>query len=190
MQLAGDCIVVDARGNRIKFGKVFEFEKTVAVFIRHFFCGLCQAYVEDIAKVRDDAIEHAGTKIIVIGCGDPSLIPHYREVTKFRGLMYADPTRQLYNVLGMTLKTMDGTPKHEQKKSYVPSVTAATVGGIVDALKQPISAITGRNGSISQLGGEFIFGPGNTCHFANRMKHTQDHMEVADLMKVCKIKFP
>jgi hypothetical protein len=191
MEIAGDCIVLDARGNRIKFGEIYEYEKTVAVFIRHFFCGICQAYVEALAKIPDEAIEHAGTKIIVVGCGEPSLIDHYRATTKFRGLMYADPTRAVYTALGMTMRTLDGAPKSEQKKSYVPSnVAMNTLESIVGALKQPLSAITGKNGNISQLGGEFILGPGKTCHFANRMKHTQDHMEVADLMKLVGVQYP
>ena len=32
----------------------------------------------------------------------------------------------------------------------------------------------GKQGSISQLGGDFIFGPDAQCIFAHRMRHTED----------------
>lgn len=39
-------------------------------------------------------------------------------------------------------------------------------------LKNP--SLIGKQGKLSQLGGDFIFGPGNTCSFASRMRHTED----------------
>ena len=39
-------------------------------------------------------------------------------------------------------------------------------------MKNP--ALVGKQGNISQLGGDFIFGPGNTCLLAYRMRHTED----------------
>ncbi|KAL1738248.1 hypothetical protein HDZ31DRAFT_51288, partial [Schizophyllum fasciatum] len=49
------------------------------------------------------------------------------------------------------------------------------------AFKSP--SLLGRQGKISQLGGEFVLGPGNVCSFASRMQHTEDHVEVAELLK-------
>ena len=39
-----------------------------------------QEYVSQLSTVRPEALEQAGTKIVVIGCGDWQLINNYRGV--------------------------------------------------------------------------------------------------------------
>jgi len=39
-------------------------------------------------------------------------------------------------------------------------------------------------GNISQLGGEFILGPGLQCAFAHRMRYTRSHMPILEIVKV------
>jgi len=49
--------------------------------------------------------------------------------TGFKGAIYAEPTRELYRTLGMTLETLARTPKGEERKSYLtlgPLMTALT----------------------------------------------------------------
>jgi hypothetical protein len=41
------------------------------------------------------------------------------ETTGFLGPFYADPTRELYHALGMTLESLALTPKGEKRKSYL-----------------------------------------------------------------------
>ncbi|KAF8954544.1 AhpC/TSA antioxidant enzyme-domain-containing protein [Flammula alnicola] len=182
---AAELEVFDIKGEKVKFGSLFKDEKTVIVFIRHFFCGVrsCQAFVEQLATVPKEALEQAGTRIVLIGCGEYNVIESYTETTKFTGTIYADPTRKLYHALGMDIETLDRTPAGEQKRSYL---TLSFFSNVVQSiwrgpLKNP--SLIGKQGKISQLGGDFIFGPGNTCSFASRMRHTEDHVEVADLMK-------
>lgn len=43
------------------------------------------------------------------------------ETTGFEGEIYADPTRNLYHAFGMTIETLAGTPKDQEKKSYMPN---------------------------------------------------------------------
>lgn len=38
-------------------------------------------------------------------------------------------------------------------------------------------------GKLTQLGGEFVLGPGWTCSFAHRMSNTSDHMEAPDVLR-------
>jgi len=57
-----------------------------------------------------------------------------------------------------------------------------------DALKNPLHI--GKQGHFAQLGGEFIFGKDGECKFASRMKHTEDHTEVADLMQKAGVEYP
>ncbi|KAF8805171.1 hypothetical protein BYT27DRAFT_7192842 [Phlegmacium glaucopus] len=182
--------VFDLNGNKVKFGSIFEKQKTVVVFIRHFFCGTCQAYVGHLGTVSEEALEAAGTRIVVIGCGEWNPIKSYAETAEFNGQVFADPSRKLYHALGMNIENLERTPKGEQSPSYVP---VNPVGNILRSvwrgpMKNP--SHIGKQGNISQLGGDFIFGPGPQCTFASRMKHTEDHLEVSELMKQAGISFP
>ncbi|KDR86128.1 hypothetical protein GALMADRAFT_54116 [Galerina marginata CBS 339.88] len=175
--------VLDVNGQSVQFGSVFQDQKAIVVFIRHFFCGKCQLYVENLAAIPQAALDQAGVKIVVVGCGDYQPIASYAETTRFTGPFFADPTRKLYHALGMDSETLQVTPANEQKRSYL---TMGAFSNIAMSLwRGPIKhpSLVGKNGNISQNGGEFIFGPGNTCSFASRMQHTEDHIEVADLVK-------
>lgn len=182
--------VLDSSGNRVPFGSLFESEKIVLVFIRHFFCGSCQDYVTQLSTVRKEALEEARMKIVVIGCGDWQPIESYTELTEFKGPIYADPSRKLYTTLGMTLESLASAPAGEPKKSYISGgALALTFRSIWKGpVKNP--ALIGKQGNISQLGGDFVFGPGMTCSFANRMQHTEDHIEVPELMKTAGVAYP
>ncbi|GJJ10403.1 hypothetical protein Clacol_004629 [Clathrus columnatus] len=113
--------IFDANGNKIKFGSLFEFQRTIVVFIRHFFCGRCQTPNSYIS-------------------------------------IYAEPSRTLYRAMGMTVESLSKPPPGEAKKSYVSG------GNIMNALISTLKALkhpshVGKQGNISQLGGEFILGP-------------------------------
>ncbi|KAH8111977.1 AhpC/TSA antioxidant enzyme-domain-containing protein [Phellopilus nigrolimitatus] len=184
---AGQITVFDNKGSQVLFGDIFASVKTVVVFIRHFFCGMCQAYVSQLAAVSEKSLSEVGVKIVVIGCGEWQLIDNYKKDTGFTGDIYADPSRELYRKLNMTVETLAGTPAGEQKRSYV---TGALSNVLKSIWRGPVShpLHMGKQGNISQLGGDFIFGPGNTCQFAYLMKHTQDHVEVAELMEAAGVK--
>ncbi|KAF8901382.1 AhpC/TSA antioxidant enzyme-domain-containing protein [Gymnopilus junonius] len=179
IQRASELNVLDVNGENVEFGSLFKDEKTVVVFIRHFFCG---QYVEALAAVPHKLLSRGATSIVVIGCGDYQPIANYAASTNFFGPIYTDPTRQLYKVLGMDVENLEKTPASQEKKSYLTLSTARNLA--MSLWRGPIKhpSLIGKNGDISQLGGEFVFGPGNTCSFASRMQHTEDHVEVADLM--------
>ncbi|TFK66430.1 hypothetical protein BDN72DRAFT_961750 [Pluteus cervinus] len=175
--------VDNTKGEKVKFGSLYAEQKVIVVFIRHFFCGACQAYVEKLATVATSDLEATNTKLVVVGCGEWSAIQTYKETTTFQGELYADPSRDVYHALGMDIENMKGTPSNEQRKSYL------TLGALSSALmsiwRGPVKnpTLLGKQGNLSQLGGEFVLGPGPTCTFAYRMQHTEDHTEVADLLK-------
>ncbi|KAI0707772.1 AhpC/TSA antioxidant enzyme-domain-containing protein [Earliella scabrosa] len=180
--------VFDAEGNQLSFGSLFRDQKTIVVFIRHFFCGSCQQYVMHLASVRKDALEQANIRLVVIGCGDWKVINSYCKNTDFQGSMFADPSRALYTTFGM-VESLEMTPAGQEKRSYLGrSYIGNVVKSIWTASKTP--TLIGKQGNISQNGGEFIFGPGETCTFASRMRHTEDHVEVDDLMKAAGVAYP
>ncbi|KAJ6593419.1 AhpC/TSA antioxidant enzyme-domain-containing protein [Mycena capillaripes] len=180
LELASKCEVEDDQGNKVQFGSLYADHKTVVVFIRHFFCGL---YVEQLASVPQAALETAGAKIVVIGCGEWKGLANYRENTGFHGSVYADANRKLYHALGMDVQSLATIPAGQPKPSYITEsfLTNAWKSMKSGPFKDP--SLIGKQGNFSQLGGDFVLGPGNQCTLAHRMQNTQDHMEVVDLMK-------
>lgn len=182
--------VLDLDGKKVRFGTLFEERKAVFVFIRHFFCGSCHQYVTTLSSISQDALTQAGTEVIVIGCGEWEPIRNVLETTTFHGPIYADPSRKLYRALGMTTESLAPAPPGTERKSYL------RLSKVANALKSIWSGplqhptLIGKQGNISQLGGEFIFGPGNQCTFSYRMQHTEDHTEVADLMQAAGVVYP
>ncbi|CDO73617.1 hypothetical protein BN946_scf185014.g87 [Trametes cinnabarina] len=173
--------VYDQLGNEVTFGSLIQDQKTIVVFIRafslsssrlnghrrgsnapdfldagHFFCG---QYVMQLASVRKEPLEQANARLVVIGCGDWKLIKTYCETTGYSYAMYADPSRSLYTTFGL-VESLERTPAGEQKRSYLGK---SFLGNVVKSiwegpLKHP--QFVGKQGNISQLGGDFIFGPG------------------------------
>jgi len=179
--------VFDEKGTRISFGALISKQRTVVVFIRHFFCGMCQNFVAQLADIPKDILEKAGVKIIVIGCGEYPLITNYKNNSNFYGEVYAEPTRKLYQTLGMNLQNFDITPKDQTPKTYVAKNRMATAAKSIWRIRNPLHV--GRQGNFSQLGGEFIMGPGNVCSFSHRMIHTEDHLEPRDLMAAAGVSY-
>ncbi|KAJ7188746.1 AhpC/TSA antioxidant enzyme-domain-containing protein [Mycena filopes] len=177
IELASKCQIQDTSGAQVRFGSLFASQKVVVVFIRHFFCGLCQDYVSQLA-----ALEAASTKLIIIGCGDFRVIEHYTQVTGFRGSIYTDSTRQLYRTLGLISK-LALTPSNQQKRSYVTGRWLGIATPVLEVTSAKAPNLLGQQGPVLQLGGEFVFCPGNQCTFAHRMRHVEDHIEVVDLME-------
>ncbi|KAF8837370.1 hypothetical protein BDN67DRAFT_205350 [Paxillus ammoniavirescens] len=187
---AAEITVFDFQGQTVKFGSILADKPTVVVFIRHFFCGSCQDYVTQLSSVRPDALASAGKQVVVIGCGSYEPIAQYKETAATPFPIYADPSRKLYHALGMTIESLALTPAGEPRKSYLQK--GDTVNALRSIWRGPLKnpLLIGKQGNISQLGGEFIFEPGPKCTFASRMQHTQDHVEVAELMKAAGIEYP
>ncbi|KAF8079404.1 AhpC/TSA antioxidant enzyme-domain-containing protein [Lyophyllum atratum] len=172
--------VLNVNGEKVAFGTLFEKQKTIVVFIRG---RKMQAYVEGLASVSKEALRSANVKIVVIGCGEWKPIRTYAEKTNMVGSIFADPSRALFHTLGMNIENLDGTPAGQDRRGYLKQAPLLNAMQSIwnGPLKNP--SLIGKQGNISQLGGEFIFGPGLQCNFAARMKHTEDHIEIPDLLK-------
>jgi len=121
-------------------------------------------------------------RVVVIGCGEWDVIPFYKETTGFKGDIYADSSRETFRALDLKV-TLEVTPKGEKKKSYLQSTMLANVmGSMWRAVTHPKHI--GRQGNIRQVGGDFILGPGPQCSFVHRMQHTEDHIELAELVQL------
>ncbi|KIM32200.1 hypothetical protein M408DRAFT_326842 [Serendipita vermifera MAFF 305830] len=178
LEKAAKISVWSENGESVTFGSLFEKQKTIVVFIRHFLCGVCHAYVEELGRVPKSALDEAGTRIVVIGCGEWSVIKAYKETTQFPYEIYAEPTRAIYNTFGFT-SNMSGVSDQPPRK-YPPGIFWIMVKFFWDILTK-YSMFT-KSGNISQLGGDFIIGPGLDIKYGRRMRNARDHVDVPELM--------
>ena len=121
------------------------------------------------------------TFIAIIGCGRPDLIDWYAQTTGCQFPIYADPTRQLYDTLGMTRTfELGGKPEYIRKSAPV-----ATAQSVLQILSSGSGALKG--GDFKQVGGEFFF-TDNQVAWCHRMKTTRDHAEVPELRRILGLK--
>ena len=109
-------------GKQIAFGSLFESQPTIVIFIRHFWCPLCQDYMSSVNSFlspkmicnncenghRDikgfAALGHdAGTRVrfVVISNGSHGMITKYKQIFGLSFKVYTDPSLALYQALGM-----------------------------------------------------------------------------------------
>ncbi|KAL3422556.1 hypothetical protein PVAG01_06712 [Phlyctema vagabunda] len=211
--------VLDRDGKTIPFKSLYNGPNTtrrvLIIFIRHFFCGQCQEYLRSVsASITEDSLLQLNipTFIAVVGCGSPSLIPMYLEATKCPFPIYADPTKRLYQELGMTRTLNMGTRPDYQRSGLMVGVAKS----MVQSLKQIKSGRVFQGGDYQQVGGEFLFEPVNMttpisspaidnedkqigesgCQtdghaleekritWCHRMRNTRDHAEIPELREV------
>ncbi|KAF2015146.1 hypothetical protein BU24DRAFT_410819 [Aaosphaeria arxii CBS 175.79] len=174
----GDLVILDSAGQSRPFKELYSgpgvAPRQLIIFIRHFFCGNCQEYLRSLsASITPDSLLSLPTPtfITIIGCGRPSLIDMYVRETSCPFPVYADPTRRLYDHLGMT-RTFDLGRKPE----YISSnLLVTSVQSIVQGIKTGNKALQG--GDFKQVGGEFLF-EGGEVKWVHRMRNTRDHVEV------------
>ena len=141
----------------------------------------CESYVRTLAS-HQQLNATPDLQTILIGCGQPSVVPSYRDRTHARFPIYCDPDRALYAKLNMTCNLDGGA----QKPKYITDSTlSTTLNSFPNVLKSGFN-ITSRgfnSGNFSQNGGEWLFVDGELkwCHI---MQHTRDHAEVEELENI------
>ncbi|KAI0910027.1 AhpC/TSA antioxidant enzyme-domain-containing protein [Ustulina deusta] len=188
--------------------------RILVIFVRHFFCGNCQEYLRALSTSITPAALlglPVSTFIAVVGCGAHELIDSYVRETGCAFPVYADPTRRLYQELGMARTfSMGPRPAYLRDKTVAHTV----VSGIVQGLRQVKTGLVTKMGDQRQVGGEFLFEPASGlletpiaiasppplplpeeegpsapvedkcvtwCH---RMRTTRDHAEIPELMEI------
>lgn len=102
----------------------------------------------------------------------------YTSATKCPYPVYAEPSRELYDLLGMTSTFALG----DKAPDYVEqSVIGTVLGSMKQMLGQGWNMMKG--GDFKQVGGEFLIEDGR-CTWVHRMKTTRDHTEVDELRRV------
>ncbi|KAH9845006.1 Thioredoxin-like protein AAED1, partial [Teratosphaeria destructans] len=193
-----DVPIYAADGQAMPFGSIYDpayalHRRQLVLFVRHFYCGACQAYLQALSQsiTKEDYFAiPTPTSIIVIGCGQPDLIPQYKKFTGCPFPIYADPTRQLFKKLGMIVTLNIGGERPDYMKDIGVSNWAA---GQFKTIKKSLKDEDGirkrdilRGGHPLQIGGEFLFDEGEVvwCH---RMGNMRNHTEVRQLRKLLEL---
>jgi AhpC/TSA antioxidant enzyme len=197
LKKAGEHILYDSAGYKIPFRSLYTQGKrrTLILFIRHFFCGNCQEYLRSLAKSIPASSLPSDLDIKIIGCGSHTLITSYIEQLAcsppFPYSIYAEPTKKLYELLGMHYTLSLGTKSPE----YIHrSLVRVNLASAVQGIKRIWSGDALSGGDMRLNGGEFLFentdsGKANViwCH---RMSNSRDHAEIDTLRKALKLDQP
>ncbi|KAK0271851.1 hypothetical protein LTR54_017095 [Friedmanniomyces endolithicus] len=190
-----DLPIYSSDGASRPFGSLYDpsyalHTRQLVLFVRHFYCGACQAYLTALAQgiSKEDYFGiPTPTSIIVIGCGQPDLIKHYKRFTSCPFPIFADPSRSLFKKLGMSLSANIGRVRPEYMKDIsAPAWLAGQVSTVKKSLKDPEGIRKRdvlRGGNPMQIGGKFLFEDGEVvwCH---RMRDYRGHAEVGVLREV------
>jgi len=184
-QQAAELPIFDSEGNIRTFSSLFTGpdsigDRQLIVFVRHFYCGACQAYLRALSRaitLQQYFRLATPTSITVIGLGDPRLIPDYRQRTGCPFPIYTDPTRMLYKTLGMSWTLNLG-----RRVSYMENMTEVEwICGQVKQFCETESKLKFKAGNPMWIGGEFLVENGEV-QWCRRMKNYRGHSDV-DVVK-------
>ncbi|KAI9508433.1 hypothetical protein F5148DRAFT_979798 [Russula earlei] len=181
--------VVRENGLRIQFGELWRMQRTVVLFIRHFWCPMCQDYLASLMRDVDHAaLARSGVRLVVIGCGSHGLIRSYRQIFHLPYELFVDasPGQTLYRTLGMG-RVPSGSQRARSSTehpvgSYVRHGAVSGLAMVVAHALRVGMPVWERGGDASQLGGEFVLGPGLTCTYVHRMPNTAGHAPIVDVL--------
>lgn len=190
--------IYDTEGNSVPFGSLYNPEaathsRQLIIFIRYFYCPACTLYVKALAEgitMHDYFRIPTPTSIIIIGCGQPDLIQHFKSFMGCAFTIYADPSRQLFKKLGMRLSLNVGRQRPEYMGELgLLSSSKVEIQRISKSLKDPNGLRKRdlvRGGNPMQIGGEFLFENGDViwCH---RMTTYRNHAEVRYLRRLLQL---
>ena len=149
--------------------------------VRHFFCSCDQDYIRSIALYLTpnvlSTLPIGSSRLIIIGCGDPSLILPYAAETSCELPIFTDPTGRIYERLQMKKNlTISRRPSYEKQ-----SLLSLIIRSVNQMVRSGYGAFKG--GDFRQNGGEWIFREGR-CVWVHRMETTADHLTAEELVKV------
>ncbi|KAJ6070741.1 hypothetical protein N7467_012060 [Penicillium canescens] len=182
--------IADRNGEPVRFGELIagkgESVTTIVIFIRHFFCAYDQDFVRTLSgqitrALLDTIPPHARpAQVIIIGCGDHTLIGPYVEETSDTFPIYSDPSAKIYEKLKMkrTWQAFNEPPPYSCE-----SFPSALLKDLKQRWKRGWGALKG--GPVDQQGGEWIFQRGR-LKYAHRMQAVNDHLTADQLLAIIK----
>ncbi|KAG2100899.1 hypothetical protein BD769DRAFT_1676910 [Suillus cothurnatus] len=172
---AASCVVVAENGIRVPFGDLFRDQKTIVIFIRHFWCPLCQDYMFSIANnVDPQVLKESGMNLVIISNGSYNMIKSYRQIFRTPYAVYTDPSSRLYGILGMTMRSIE--PKAKQRRgSYVRHGRAGGIAMVIANALRVGMPLWRKPAMLLSLVASSSSGPAS---YAHRMRSPSSHAPI------------
>lgn len=175
-----NCFIIDRHGDKKSFSSLFEHNKAIVIFVRHFLCYTCKEYVEDLGKIPQHVLQDLNVRLVVIGQSSYSHIQGFCSLTGFPHEIYVDPERQIYKRLGLRRGE-----KYMETPSVSPHVKSSMLSGSLKSVWRAMtSPVFDFQGDPQQQGGALIVGPGPDVHFAHFDMNRLDHMPINWLLQL------
>lgn len=120
-------------------------------------------------REHEQQFKQRGAKLVAVGLGDVSYARHFREQTGITFPLLIDDKREAYRAVALKkanlLHLLRGDNARARKRAKAIGVRQHHLG------KDPL-----------QLGGSFVFGPGNRDRFAHVSETFGDNANPADLL--------
>lgn len=173
--------VYDQDGKKTALGELVTGKRTGLVFIRHFWCLNCQAYVKCMSEAMPPSQLPSSTQIIVIGCGSYQPIKTYAAQSCSKYPIYTDPTLRLHNIFRFKSNLAEGKDGDEQR-DYMKTA-GSTMGRVWGGIKGALGHLEHINhvGPKALNGGEAVISADGKMEYLYRMQNTVDHTNISKL---------
>jgi peroxiredoxin len=146
-QKLADITLPDSAGQQLRLGSLWADRPAVIVFLRHYGCIFCR---EHIAQLRDheQSFRNKGASLAAIGLGDMRYAQIFRADSGITFPLLIDEKRLAYRATGLR----NGSLLHLLRQDNTLARKRARAAG---------HRQRGLGKNPFQLGGSFVFGPGN-----------------------------
>jgi len=158
----------DADGQKVRLGFLWADSPAVVVFLRHYGCIFCRELVAHL-RGQEAAFREAGACLAAIGLGDRAYARKFRAETGIGFPLLIDERREAYRAAGLRSASI----LHLFRPATAVARSRARAGGHRQHR-------LGRNPF--QLGGSFVFGPGNVDRYAYVSRTLGDNPDPAALL--------
>lgn len=121
---------------------------------------------------RRDEFINKGVELVVLGCGKPSHIKDFKEVTGYTGRILTDPSREAFKILGLT-------------SSLGGLIGSKMFSRAISALKQGVKPGSVQ-GNALQLGGAIIINTDESVEYVYRSSEAADDPPVGEMLAALK----
>jgi peroxiredoxin len=173
-KLAG-IVLPDSEGKEIRLGSLWSESPAVLVFLRHYGWIFCREHVAQLRE-HEQAFREKGARLAAVGLGDRHYARLFREETGISFPLLIDENREAYRAAGLRsaslLHLLRGDNATARKRAKIAGHRQPGIPWIVHSLgKNPF-----------QLGGSFVFGPGNIDRYAPLSETFGDNASPAALL--------
>ncbi|KAF1943909.1 hypothetical protein EJ02DRAFT_510656 [Clathrospora elynae] len=199
--------VFDREGRTKTLGELIKGKRSVLVFIRHFWCLNCQAYLRLMSEsippsslppnTQSSSSSHLPPpsepssnhtpSVLVIGCGSYQPIDTYATASSCLYPIFTDPTLRLHSILGFKSNLAEGQAGDETR-DYMRDA-GGPLTRIWGGIKGAVANVQHLNyvGPKALNGGEVVVSTDGACEYIYRMQNTVDHTDISEISKLISV---